>query len=65
MTCRKFWLGMIGTCRSWVTFILIENRAVLLEEESMQCCNFTTMFCKRGGLKHFKKKSEEPQLIQK
>jgi hypothetical protein len=23
------------------------------------------MFCKRGGLKHFKKKSEEPQLIQK
>jgi hypothetical protein len=38
MTCRKFWLGLICSCRGKATLILTGNGAVLLEEESMQCC---------------------------
>jgi hypothetical protein len=51
MTCGKFWLGLTGTCRSQVTLILTGNEAVLLEEQSMQCCSLTTTFCRRGDIK--------------
>jgi hypothetical protein len=70
MTDRKFWLRLLDTCRGWATFILTENGAVLLAEESVQCCILTTKFCMTGDIKqdkqpnffYFKKKSEEPPI---
>jgi hypothetical protein len=69
---RKFWLWFTGTCRSQVILILIGNEAVLLEEESMQCCSLITTFCRTGGIKLgklpsiliLKRDLKSPQLIQ-
>jgi hypothetical protein len=42
-----------------MTFILTGKGAVMLEEESVQCCILTTMFCQKGGIKQGK----EPSIL--
>jgi hypothetical protein len=48
---QKFQLQLLDTCRGQATFILTQNGALLLAEESVQFCSLTTKFCMRGGIK--------------
>jgi hypothetical protein len=65
MTCRKFWLGLVGTCRDKATLILTGNGAVLLGVNAVLQSYYHVLQERRHQarqttlLSYFKRKSEE------